>query len=352
VSNGKSIFAEINTAISDDHSQNWPDFGLQIGQVLRQLVVGGLTMGDVDPKKEQIAIGLIDGFVGTTIDVTQCMNGTSDPEAAVKRAIDDFETKSISGYLAGLKELSTAMKDMPSVMQACNVSVDEIKKLKSALAQIRNPKKFAVEIEHNLIVNGKPIGNEVFTAMNDYKTQQYQDFGLQIGLALHKLIIGDLHMKKAMVQFDVKEAAEIAGGFTIGFLPNGKDFESCVEDFNVSFHDLEEAIAHFKLDTADGVMAGLKDLSSIFMAMKDALKSCKATEEDVKELIQALKTFHSPLQFAYHVGKDLLVNGVDIYTEITTGLTEFKAHQYENFGLMIGTAARKLIIGMQNPLLV
>jgi hypothetical protein len=37
-----------------------------------------------------------------------------------------------------------------------------------------------------------------------------------------------------------------------------------------------------------------------------------------------VEIFDSPTSFAYHVGKDLLVNGSDIFSEIETAVTDYQ----------------------------
>jgi hypothetical protein len=55
--------------------------------------------------------------------------------------------------------------------------------------------------------------------------------------------------------------------------------------------------------------------------------------------------FSSPASFAYHVGKDLIVNGRQIYREVNDGIKQYENKQYEAFGEDIGEALAKLILG-------
>jgi len=55
----------------------------------------------------------------------------------------------------------------------------------------------------------------------------------------------------------------------------------------------------------------------------------------------------SPASFEYHVGKDLLVNGKDIYHEINTAIGDFENGKWEDFGINVGEAASKAIIGQE-----
>jgi len=79
--------------------------------------------------------------------------------------------------------------------------------------------------------------------------------------------------------------------------------------------------------------------------LPDDIKACKAALSDVQALISAIKSMTSPATYAFHVGKDLIVNGRDIYHEIYTAVDDYKAKKWTDFGIQLGTALRKLVIG-------
>lgn len=57
--------------------------------------------------------------------------------------------------------------------------------------------------------------------------------------------------------------------------------------------------------------------------------------------------FKSPQSFIYHTGKDLIVNGRQIYSEIKDSITQFEGQHYEAFGEDVGEALAKLILGQK-----
>jgi hypothetical protein len=58
-----------------------------------------------------------------------------------------------------------------------------------------------------------------------------------------------------------------------------------------------------------------------------------------------LESFKDPKSFAFHVGKDLLVNGVDIYHQISDAVTQYRAGKYESFGEDVGDSLALVLIG-------
>ena len=60
-----------------------------------------------------------------------------------------------------------------------------------------------------------------------------------------------------------------------------------------------------------------------------------------------ISIINSPRSFVYHTGKDLLINGVQIYQDIEGGLKDYKAEQWEAFGEDVGNGLAKLLLGEQ-----
>ena len=57
--------------------------------------------------------------------------------------------------------------------------------------------------------------------------------------------------------------------------------------------------------------------------------------------------FSNPVSFAYHIGKDLIVNGVQIYEEINDSVLQYKSSHWNAFGFDVGEALAKLFIGQK-----
>lgn len=61
------------------------------------------------------------------------------------------------------------------------------------------------------------------------------------------------------------------------------------------------------------IMLALKDLGEAVKALPRAVLDCKGTISDVRHLIAAIESITNPISFAYHVGRDLFVNSINIY---------------------------------------
>lgn len=78
------------------------------------------------------------------------------------------------------------------------------------------------------------------------------------------------------------------------------------------------------------------------------VKACEGVTGDFDKLEKMAKIFSSPTSFAYHVGKDLIVNGKNIFADIEDALNQYQLKNYFKFGKDIGDALAKAIIGNEN----
>jgi len=57
--------------------------------------------------------------------------------------------------------------------------------------------------------------------------------------------------------------------------------------------------------------------------------------------------FSNPESFAMHVGKDILVNHVDIKNEVETAVSDYESKKWEDFGYQLGEASAKTLVGAE-----
>jgi len=150
----------------------------------------------------------------------------------------------------------------------------------------------------------------------------------------------------AVASFPAKEAGYVVAGIVEGFI-GAPDVQACIQKTVTTLDGVEEAIKDLEKKTAGDVLKGLKLLAEALKEVPAEMKACKAVEADVEEIINALKTMASPTSFVSHVGKDLIVNGADIFHEVHTAVDDYKTQKWFDFGVQVGTALHKLIIGAE-----
>merc|ERR1711990_271407 len=100
-------------------------------------------------------------------------------------------------------------------------------------------------------------------------------------------------------------------------------------------------------ENVKGVVAGLKALGDGIKQVESGLQDCSHLESDWEKLETMVAVFTGPEAFAFHTGKDLLVNGVDIFHEIGDAVTDYEDGNWSGFGKNVGEAAAKTFIGTE-----
>jgi len=129
-------------------------------------------------------------------------------------------------------------------------------------------------------------------------------------------------------------------GFISKELP---DVTTCVHDSTTTAADFKAAVADFETKTIDGIVKGLRETADGLTGLKAAMTDCKAAESEIQSLEAALAQMSSPSKLAYHVGKELIVNGKDILTLVEAAVTQYKAASYEDFGKDLGAIVGDLV---------
>ena len=123
------------------------------------------------------------------------------------------------------------------------------------------------------------------------------------------------------------------------------DAATCIKDIETTVNDVETAVADFKKETFNGVKAGIEMVGTVVKQLSTDLTDCKKITDDVSELEKMAKNFSSPWKFAYHVGKDLIVDGTQIFHEIDDAIKQYDAAEYYKFGEDVGTALSMVLVG-------
>ncbi len=96
--------------------------------------------------------------------------------------------------------------------------------------------------------------------------------------------------------------------------------------------DLYLALKDFELETFEGMRQGFKELGDFIKAVPFLLKDCKNVGADLSNLARIAEILIHPISLIFRVGKNLLLNGVDIKKKFDLGWTAYREGNYFEFG--------------------
>lgn len=147
---------------------------------------------------------------------------------------------------------------------------------------------------------------------------------------------------------DRQEFVQVFVGIANGF---GVDLkETCIEDSLEFGQQAEEAVKMLLSKDPTHVKSALRELGVVIIhTLPHALRECGGSYDSLATLIKSCAAFSSPHAFAYHIGKDLLINGVDIFKHVNAAIKAWKEGNYYDFGQNIGVALREISVGNAPP---
>jgi len=208
---------------------------------------------------------------------------------------------------------------------------------------------FAYHVGKDLVINGVEIIGEINTAVTDYKAGKWGDFGFQVGEALAKVLIGSEQQLLEKKAVDAAKSLAIAKGILEGALEaeDLDNMDKCLLDSEAVIAQAEKTYEDFSKISLKGTADGVKDIAKLLTLIENDMQYCKNVDADWVKLKNMVSIFQHPMSLVYHIGKDLSVNGIEIFTEVKSAITDYQSSQWEEFGINVGKATAKTILGME-----
>jgi hypothetical protein len=125
--------------------------------------------------------------------------------------------------------------------------------------------------------------------------------------------------------------------------------QSCIHDSGFVVNNFIEAVRDFESQDAKKILDGLRLLGQGLQVLPDAITECQAAVQEAvilaTKLTLVIKDLATPKTFVFHIGKDLIVNGKNIYREINTSVADWKTENYHDFGVQVGKALYDIFVG-------
>jgi hypothetical protein len=285
----------------------------------------------------------VGAFGAEGMDVSSCIKDADQVFTDAHSAITDFEKKDITSIAKGLGEVADMLKGMQSAISDCKDIPADATRIVDMVKAFKSPTSFAWHVGKDLLLNGHDIYNDIDDGIKSFNSKNWNKFGQDIGHASAKLLLGE----KEHLKVDVQMMVQIVEGFLKGAVQAEglTDIEKCIQDVEGVVSDAETAIADFEKKDLSDIVAGFKALADLVGKVKSGMSDCGHLSDDLHKLETIVAVYTNLPAFAWHVGYDLLVNGVDIYHDIDSAISNFKSSNWEQFGENIGDASAKVFLG-------
>ena len=268
---------------------------------------------------KDIAAGFLSVFSDTK-NLDDCVMESKLSYSQFQNAVDSFEQKDSALVIDGLQQLGDGLKIILNSLKSCKSAVGEIQRLQAAIGAFRNPIQMISHVSTHIRMNGVTILHDVEFAIVSFKLEQWFVFGKTLGRICSLVLDG--YSKEIEISKDVTSPAstavlEVFVGVAIGFFESAiPDLETCITEPEVVLSDFMQAVTLLEKDDVNDIIAGVKQLGVTLRAVVIALKACKATVLEIEKLEAAVASLTTPLSIIVHIGKDIIVNGIQIIKDI------------------------------------
>lgn len=74
------------------------------------------------------------------------------------------------------------------------------------------------------------------------------------------------------------------------------------------------------------------------------MQDCSSINDDFSKVVKMAEVFASPLSLIYTVGKNLYLNGIDIFEKIMNAMVAYEEGDYFSFGMYLGQAMDEVFL--------
>merc|ERR1712151_1409878 len=291
---------------------------------------------------EQFAEGFMQGVFGSVEGAVKCIRDIKRLGSEVETTITDLKGHS---YIKAIREVGTNSHELSSDLADCESGEGDASALIQQLEDIYSGSSWwniTWEVGKNVLTNGVDIYHDIEGTISSYDSGDYETMGLDIGNGVKLAALGT-----SVGEFSEAVAEKFVTGFLEGAI-GGVDFPlRCLRDVKRLVKEVKTTVSDFE---GHKYVSGIKEVATIAGELGSDLQDCEGAEQEGKDAADALiKLFHeeSGWKVAFTVGKNVLVNGVDVYHDITGAISDYDSSNWENYGKDIGDIL-KLAAGGSN----
>ena len=184
------------------------------------------------------------------------------------------------------------------------------------------------------------IRSDIDGATWAYEAGYFHTFGLDIGGGIHSASLG-----KESLGLSTDGAEQFVEGFFNGIFGTVEGAVKCIRDAKTVASEVETTINDFK---SHSYISAIEEIGTIASGLSQDIQDCEGASTEAQELAQQLKTIYqdsSAWTVTFDIGKNVLVNGVDIYNDITGAISAYDSADYYTMGQDIGNGTKEALVG-------
>lgn len=303
---------------------------------------------EISPKGvAQIVEGILAGYFEGEFPITECIQDGEIIIEDIEKAIYLLEQGfSISNIAEAFKYFGFAAVKVPETIKECESCTGIIQDFKNIALIFASPITFLEKVGVNIFWHFRDITNDISRAKDDWKSENYFEFGEFIG----KIISMATHRRLAGRFTSAKDVSLIIEGIFLGLFNEKYPVQDCITNADAIWTDIEKIAFYLKQGlTISDIGESFKYIGDAMVQLPKALSNCKNCEGIVQEFKTLNELFTHPLYFLEKSGLNILWHFRDITHDISGAKDAWKNEDYETFGTFIGMMV-KIALNTNTPM--
>lgn len=361
--NGKDIFHEVETAVTDYEAANWDDFGYQVGQAAAKTILGEpkpeAVPGAASVKTGEVLRGVIEAYGGHfNLDaLLACIHDEDQAALILDAAFQEFQTavqkKSVGDLIGGVIATVAGLQQLKAGLPVCE-QIDttswDYDGFSNTFEMMQNPVAFFKPVAEDVLIHGLPILVEAERAVNAMKKKDYYGYGQQIGKILNNATGArkEWQADPTLEGVDREMAAKVASGLLSSTLVGSFNFQNllvCIYEADEAAMVLEAAVetieqAYKDKDVKEAV-AGAVGAVAFVQQLKQTIPVCEAVDSskmDWTVFNKIVNTLEDPVKHLDVIENNIVMNGKVITADVEDAIEDLRAGKYVEFGQRFGNA--------------
>jgi hypothetical protein len=170
---------------------------------------------------------------------------------------------------------------------------------------------------------------------------------MRTSFAVILLSFGSIAAATNHVQFDdttntkVVDFEEFMQGVVVGAIDSADPVaEKCFLNGESMLLTIAEAVKDLREGTEESTQAAIQLIGQVIQEASQELVDCEQAVDEFEALVQMAKSFSHPWSFAFHAGKNIIINHVEIIGEIHAAMDAWdeEPKDYFEVGYNVGEA--------------
>jgi hypothetical protein len=296
-----------------------------------------------------VSRGIVEGIssVKGWSDITGCISNNEGITTGLADAFATFQPNNSATITPAAIKLGKALQKFPVALKSCNNSIQISQNLIKTISSIASLKDYIQIVGNNINTYNVDLVKGSYSAATAYSQGLLQEFGNKVGQALAQVFLNGT--SKVGPKPDGNSTSlyllitrGVVEGIDAGLSWN--QVKQCIDETSASSNDINTAVQYLQAGDPISIAQGLAALGAALQDVPAAIQDCTGSYTKAANLTSAIAAIQDSLTYLSVVGKNVALNGVDIYDEIYSAVQAFNAGAYKEFGTNVGMATAKLFL--------